>query len=92
MIFFRVFRKVNVPNLLDHAIVSKISAKHGKTPAQVLLRFLTQEEIIVIPKSVTPERIKENMEVRHVTTIVNVHSLSLYLMDLFLNSFLISDF
>lgn len=36
---------------------------HGKTPAQVALRFLVQQGISVIPKSVHPERIRENIDI-----------------------------
>lgn len=36
---------------------------HGKTPAQVALRFMTQQGISVIPKSVHPERIRENIDI-----------------------------
>jgi diketogulonate reductase-like aldo/keto reductase len=43
--------------------VAEISKKHHKTPAQVLLRNLVQRGIAVVPKSATPARIKENMQV-----------------------------
>jgi 2,5-diketo-D-gluconate reductase A len=43
----------------DETIVS-ISRAHGKTPAQVVLRWHLQLANIVIPKSVTPERMREN--------------------------------
>lgn len=48
--------------LQDETIV-KIAAAHGKTPAQVILRWHLQEGSIVIPKSVTPARIEENFRV-----------------------------
>lgn len=41
----------------------EIGKKHGKTPAQVALRFLLQSDVVVIPKSVHEERMKENIDV-----------------------------
>lgn len=43
--------------------VRSAAEAHGKTPAQVALRFLVQQGIAVIPKSVHPERIRENLDV-----------------------------
>ena len=37
--------------------------KHGKTPAQVILRWNVQQGVIVIPKSVHKERMKENLDI-----------------------------
>ncbi len=42
--------------------VLALAEKYGKTPAQVLLRFLTQKGIAVIPRSTKPEHIKENFD------------------------------
>jgi diketogulonate reductase-like aldo/keto reductase len=50
-------------NVLGEAVVRKVAAKHGKTPAQVVLRWHIQLGNVVIPKSVTPSRIKENIDV-----------------------------
>ncbi|MFF3742663.1 aldo/keto reductase [Streptomyces kronopolitis] len=49
--------------LLEHAALAELAAKHGKTPAQVVLRWHLQLGNVVIPKSVTPSRIAENIDV-----------------------------
>ncbi|EME54002.1 aldo/keto reductase [Amycolatopsis decaplanina] len=49
--------------LLADEKITTIAEKHGKTPAQVVLRWHIEMNHLVIPKSVTPERIKENMDV-----------------------------
>lgn len=43
--------------------VLKIAEKHGKSPAQILVRFQIQLGNVVIPKSVTKDRIIKNIEV-----------------------------
>jgi diketogulonate reductase-like aldo/keto reductase len=49
--------------LLEVPAIVAIARKHGRTPAQVVLRWHIQLGNVVIPKSVTPSRIKENIEV-----------------------------
>ncbi len=49
--------------MFENDIVKELAAGHGKTPAQVALRFLIQNGISVIPKSVHDGRIKENIDV-----------------------------
>ncbi|MFE6985655.1 MULTISPECIES: aldo/keto reductase [Streptomyces] len=49
--------------LLEVPTVVAIAQKHGRTPAQAVLRWHLQTGNIVIPKSVTPSRIKENLDV-----------------------------
>jgi diketogulonate reductase-like aldo/keto reductase len=44
-------------------VLAKVAAAHGRTPAQVVLRWHLQHDIVVIPKSATPERIDENLDV-----------------------------
>lgn len=48
---------------LDHPVVVDAARRYAKTPAQVLIRWSLQHGIVVIPKSVKPERIHENSEV-----------------------------
>lgn len=49
--------------LLEVPAIVAIARKHDRTPAQVVLRWHLQIGNVVIPKSVTPSRIKENIEV-----------------------------
>ena len=49
--------------LLDDARVAELAEKKGRTPAQVVLRWHIQIGNVVIPKSVTPHRIRENIDV-----------------------------
>jgi 2,5-diketo-D-gluconate reductase A len=49
--------------VLDDATITEIAAAHGRTPAQVVLRWHLQLGNVVIPKSVTPERIEENFDI-----------------------------
>lgn len=50
-------------DFFTHPVLSKIAAKHGKTVAQVALRFLLQSNVVVIPKSTHKERMVENLQV-----------------------------
>lgn len=49
--------------VLQDQEIQKIADSHGKTNAQVILRWHLQNNTIVIPKSVTPSRIEENFDV-----------------------------
>ncbi|MDN3955217.1 aldo/keto reductase [Sporolactobacillus laevolacticus] len=49
--------------VLSDATISRIAEKYGKSPAQVIIRWHLQSGTIVIPKSQTPSRIKQNTEV-----------------------------
>lgn len=50
-------------DLLNNADLKAIADNHGKTVAQVIIRWQLQEGVVVIPKSVTPSRIEENFNV-----------------------------
>ncbi len=44
-------------------MLTRIAASHGVDPARVVLRWHIQHEIVVIPKSKTPERIVRNADI-----------------------------
>jgi 2,5-diketo-D-gluconate reductase A len=48
---------------LGHPALAKIAADHGVTPAQVVVRWHIDHQVVVIPKSATPERIAANFDV-----------------------------
>ena len=50
-------------DLFGNATLSGIGEAHGKSVAQVVLRWLLQRGVVVIPKSVRPERMTENLDV-----------------------------
>lgn len=49
--------------LLNDPVLLKLADKHQKTPAQIVLRWHIQNGFVVIPKSVTPARIEENVSI-----------------------------
>lgn len=55
-------RALDVGPLFENSAVNKAAKAHGKTPAQVLLRWATQRDIIVIPKSNNAERLAQNLD------------------------------
>jgi 2,5-diketo-D-gluconate reductase A len=54
---------LGVGALLDNPAVTAIAEQHGKTPAQVLIRWSLQLGNVVIPRSSSPERIAANIDV-----------------------------
>lgn len=58
--------KVNDLNMYEDSVIATIASQHVCTISQVLLRWAIQKGIVVIPKSVTPARIRENFDAIHV--------------------------
>ena len=48
---------------LDHPAIVAIAEQHGRTPAQVIIRWHLQHQVVVIPKSVQADRIRSNADV-----------------------------
>ena len=48
---------------LDHPDIRDVAERAGRTPAQVIIRWHLQHQVVVIPKSVNPERIRANADV-----------------------------
>ncbi len=48
---------------MDDPTIIEIAEKHGKSYAQVMLRWCTQKDLVVLPKSITPERVAQNIDI-----------------------------
>ena len=46
-----------------NSVLDRIARTHGKSGAQVALRWLVQQDIIPIPRTATPEKLKQNLDV-----------------------------
>jgi diketogulonate reductase-like aldo/keto reductase len=53
----------HISDLLEDETMNKIAKKYNKTVPQVAIKWLTQRDIVVIPKSVNPKRILENFDI-----------------------------
>jgi len=53
----------HISELLSNKILNKIANKYNKTVAQIAIRWFVERDIVVIPKSVTPSRIKQNFDI-----------------------------
>lgn len=49
--------------LLDDPVIERIAARHGRSPAQIVIRWHLDLGLVVVPKSTSPDRIRENSEV-----------------------------
>lgn len=54
---------MNGTKVLDDPVIKEIAKQYDKTPAQVILRWHLQSDVVVIPKTVTPSRMQENLDV-----------------------------
>ncbi|MCS5503973.1 aldo/keto reductase [Lysinibacillus sp. A4] len=50
-------------SLLEEALIQELASKYGKTPAQIVLRYDVQHDVVTIPKTMTPARMAENLAV-----------------------------
>lgn len=48
---------------LDHPLLSELAQKYGKSPAQIVIRWDLEQKVVTIPKSIKPERIRQNADV-----------------------------
>ncbi|EAZ91730.1 aldo/keto reductase [Crocosphaera chwakensis] len=56
----------NEPILLENEVIKNIAQKHQATTAQILIQWAIERGTVVIPKSVSPERIQENFEAQNI--------------------------
>jgi len=50
-------------DIFNNSVLSEVAKKHNKSTAQVALRFLYQQDIIIIPKSTNIKRMKDNISI-----------------------------
>lgn len=53
--------------LMDNPVIVELAEKHNRTPAQIMLRWFTQNDIIPIPKSSNTERMRANLNIFNFT-------------------------
>ncbi|KAG8169261.1 hypothetical protein KVR01_000006 [Diaporthe batatas] len=58
----------NLPMAIEDPVIIQLAEKLGKTPAQIVLSWIVQRGVVVLTKSVTPSRIKSNLEVSELPT------------------------
>ena len=55
------YKRGDEPLTTEHEVIVDIARKHGRTPAQTILSWNAARDVVVLPKSVTPGRIEENL-------------------------------
>jgi diketogulonate reductase-like aldo/keto reductase len=61
---FTAYTPLGRQRVLEDPVIASIASRKGKTPAQVVLRWdIQQPSVVTIPKSATPERIRENLDI-----------------------------
>lgn len=50
-------------NLMSNPVLKEIGEKYGKSPIQVILRYLVQNDVVTIPRSTNPAHIKSNIDI-----------------------------
>lgn len=68
----------NSPVLLEDPVLKEIAEKLGKTTAQLAMRYLLQRGVVVLAKSYTPARIKQNLQVREGWVLLKIKGASTY--------------
>ncbi len=48
---------------MDNEVLAEIGRKYHKSPAQIMLRWLIEQDLVILPKSATPKRIRENIDI-----------------------------
>jgi diketogulonate reductase-like aldo/keto reductase len=62
-IVFEAYASLTQSHRIDDPTIARIAKQVGRTPAQVLLRWAVQRDVVVIPKSLREERIRENAQI-----------------------------
>lgn len=57
------FGQGRINDVFDDSALTAIAAKYGKTTRQVVLRFMLQMGVVLIPKTVNPDRLRENIDI-----------------------------
>lgn len=60
------FKDPNEPDLFENPVIKKVAAQNHCTPAQILIAWALQRGTAVIPKSVNPERIRQNFDAANI--------------------------